>query len=157
MTSIAQLERTPRREQTCQVPQQLDDGLVNVDPSWGTVQSIELAQGVRTIGELEVIEHLSEGLPAIDTRLAHFFVDATIPGARSIPHEEILDHRDELDRGQPTVFFCNGPQCAATPDAIHKLLDAGYPAHAILYYRGGMHDWMTLGYPTVPGDRHPPE
>ena len=25
------------------------------------------------------------------------------------------------------------------------------PARSILYYRGGMHDSMTLGYPSVPG------
>ena len=30
---------------------------------------------------------------------------------------------------------------------VPKLLGAGYPAEAILYYRGGIHDWMTLGYP----------
>ena len=42
-------------------------------------------------------------------------------------------------------------ECAATPDAIHKLLVAGYAPAAILYYRGGMHDWITLGYSTVPG------
>ena len=22
---------------------------------------------------------------------------------------------------------------------------------AILYYRGGIHDWVTLGYPVIPG------
>src|SRR5205807_3625364 len=89
--------------------------------------------------------------PVIDTRLAHYYAEATIPRAWSIPHEKILEHRNELDPGQPTVFFCNGPQCTATPDAIHKLLDAGYPGHAILYYRGGIHDWITLGYPVIPG------
>jgi rhodanese-related sulfurtransferase len=106
---------------------------------------------VRTIGEIELIDHLERGLPAIDTRQPHFHRDATIPGARGIVHEQILDHLDELDRGVPTVFFCNGPQCKATPDAVHALLEAGYRAKAILYYRGGMHDWMTLGYSTVPG------
>jgi rhodanese-related sulfurtransferase len=151
MSSIAQLERAPSREQTCQIPQRLGDGLVKVDATWGTVQPIELAPGIRTIGELELIEHLRRGLPVIDTRLAHFHEDSTIPGARSIPHDEILDRRDELDHAVESVFFCNGPQCTATPDAIHNLLDAGYPARAILYYRGGMHDWITLGYPTVPG------
>jgi rhodanese-related sulfurtransferase len=133
------------------VPRPLDDGVVNVDATWGTVQPIEIAPGVRTIGELELIEHLERGLPAIDTRLEHFRREATIPGTRGISHEEILEHREELDPGVPTVFFCNGPQCPATPDAITKLLRAGYPAESILYYRGGMHDWMTLGYPTVPG------
>src|SRR5204863_28822 len=66
-------------------------------------------------------------------------------------HEQILEHLDQLDPAVPTVFFCNGPQCTATPDAIGKLLDAGYPAEAILYYRGGIHDWMTLGFPVSPG------
>jgi rhodanese-related sulfurtransferase len=152
MPRAADLERLPQREQTCQVPQTDGGGLFEVDATWGTVQPIELAPGVRTVGELELIDHLAAGRPVIDTRLAHFNEEATIPGARSIPHEEILDHLSELDPSTPTVFFCNGPQCAATPDAISKLLEARYPADAILYYRGGMHDWMTLGYPTRPGE-----
>jgi rhodanese-related sulfurtransferase len=155
MTSTVQLERLPRRQRTCQVPRATGEGLFEVDATWGNVQPIEPAPGVRTIGELELIEHLRHGLPVIDTRLAHFHGDGTIPGARSIPHDEILDRLDDLDLETPSVFFCNGPQCAATPDAIHKLLDAGYPPEAILYYRGGMHDWMTLGYPTVSDSSKP--
>jgi len=144
------MDRLPSREQTCQVPRPVGQGLFEVDGTWGKVQPIELAPGVRTIGELELIEHVGQGLPVIDTRLAHFHRDGTIPGARSIPHEEILDHLGEFDPSRPAVFFCNGPQCAATPDAIHRLLEAGYPAESILYYRGGMHDWITLGYPATP-------
>lgn len=147
MSSSARLERLPRRRQTCQVPQPVGTGLFEIDATWGTVQPIQLAPRVRTVGELELIEHLRRGLPVIDTRLEDFNREGTIPGARSIPHQQILDRRDELDPSVPAVFFCNGPQCTATPDAIHKLLDTGYPADAILYYRGGMHDWITLGYP----------
>jgi len=127
------------------------DGVFEVDGTWGAVQPIELAVGVRTVGELEVIEHLEHGLPLVDTRQPRFHRAATIPGAVNLPHEHILDHIGELARDRATVFFCNGPQCAATPDAIRALLGAGHPAGAILYYRGGMHDWITLGYPTVPG------
>jgi rhodanese-related sulfurtransferase len=146
------MDRLPKHEQVCQVPRRIGNGVVEVDATWGTVQPIELAPAVRTVGELELIEQVRRGLPLIDTRLAHFHREGTIPGARSIPHEEIIDRLDELDASVPTVLFCNGPQCAATPDAIHKLLDAGYPANAIRYYRGGMHDWITLGYPTHPGE-----
>lgn len=133
------------------VPRPTAHGTVTVDPGWGTVQPMQLAPGVRTIGELELIEHIERGLPVIDTRLAHFHREATIPGARGIPHDEILDHLGELDPDAPVALFCNGPQCAATPDAVRALLEAGHPARAILYYRGGMHDWMTLGYPTERG------
>lgn len=151
MPTIADLARAPRRGEACMVPRPLGDGLVRVDATWGTVQPIELAPGVRTIGELELIEDVRAGLALIDTRRAHFHREATIPGARGIPHEEILDHLGELDPTRPAVLFCNGPQCRATPDAVALLLGAGYPAAAIHYYRGGMHDWMTLGYPAVPG------
>ena len=152
MAEGAPLERPPARDEPCQVPEGLGDGFVRVDATWGTVQPLELAPGVRTIAERELIEHVEGGGPLVDTRQPHFHREATIPGARSLPHEEILEHLDELDSGVVTAFFCNGPQCTATPEAVRALLDAGYPAGAILYYRGGMHDWMTLGYPTAPGD-----
>ena len=151
MEHVTELHRIPRRDDTCMVPRPLGNGLFQVDATWGHVQPIELAPGVRTVGELEVIEHLERGLPVIDTRLEEFYRDATIPRAVWISHEDVLDRRDELDPGQPSVLFCNGPQCRATPDAIGRLLDSGYPPEALLYYRGGIHDWVTLGYPTVAG------
>lgn len=119
------------------VPRPLGQGMFEVDATWGTIQPIRLAAGVRTVGELELIEHLEAGGPLVDTRVKHFYQEGTIPGARGIPHEQILERRDELDPGRPTVLFCNGPQCAATPDAVATLLEAGDPAQAILYYRAG--------------------
>lgn len=112
------LDRLAPREDGPQVPEPVPGqaGLYRVDATWGTIQPLEVADGVRTVGELEVVERM-----------------------------------DELDPSQPTIFFCNGPQCAQSPWAIEALLEAGYPAEAILYYRGGMHDWLTLGLPTVPG------
>lgn len=145
------LSRTPRRHDAHMLPKPLATGVFEVDATWGTVQPMSLAPGVETVGELELIAHLEAGLPLVDTRLAKYFVVATIPGARLITHTEILEHLDELDRDVPTVYFCNGPQCKATPDAIEQLLGAGHPSGAIRFYRGGMHDWMTLGYPTVAG------
>jgi rhodanese-related sulfurtransferase len=132
-------------------PMKDEPGLVVVDATWGTLTPMHLGPGVRTVGELEVIEHVRAGRPLIDTRLPHFHRSATIPGARNIPHDEVLGQIDSLDAAQPTVFFCNGPACSATPQAIDALLEAGYPAGAILYYRGGMHDWMTLGLPATAG------
>jgi rhodanese-related sulfurtransferase len=122
-----------------------------VEAGWGAVQPIEIAPGVRTVGELELVEHLESGLAVIDTRRSHFYGEATIPGAINIPHPDIDDRRGELDGTAVTVLFCNGPQCKATPTAIRALLEHGHPAESLLYYRGGMHDWMTLGYPTVAG------
>lgn len=131
------------------VPQPVPNrpGLVTVDATWGTISPIQLAPGVRTVGELEVLEHIDDGLPLVDTRLAHFYRQGTIPTARNLPHELGPDSIGSLDPDLATIFFCNGPQCLATPASIRVLLAAGYPVEAILYYRGGIHDWVTLGLP----------
>lgn len=144
--------RLPRREDPQQVPKPVDgsDGLFVVDASWGKINPIQLAPGIRTVGELEVISHIQLDLPLIDTRLEHFYEASTIPGARNIPHHETRARLDDLDPGHPTVFFCNGPQCGATPDAVRSLREVGFPEASILYYRGGMHDWITLGLPIAP-------
>lgn len=127
-----------------------DSGLVVNDATWGTITPMQVADGISTVGELEVMEHLDLGLALIDTRPAAAYDSATISGARNVPHAETVQRMGELDPGRPTVFFCNGPQCAATPDAIDALLTSDYPSTAIRYYRGGMHDWISLGLPTEP-------
>ena len=128
-----------------------ETGFVVVDATWVTIRPLTLAKGVVTVAELEVIEQLERGLPVVDTRPAPAYARSTIPGARNLPHRQAIDRIDELARDQMTILFCNGPQCAATPDAIEALLAAGYPAGALAYYRGGLHDWQTLGLPVEPG------
>jgi rhodanese-related sulfurtransferase len=147
------LRRLPPREGACRIPQPVpgEPGRFIVDATWGTIGPMEVAPGVRTVGELEVIEHIEAGRPLIDTRNAESFASGTIPTARNIPLAELDERIDEVDRDVKTVLFCNGPACAATPQAIHKLLAAGHPASQLRYYRGGMHDWLTLGLPTSAG------
>ena len=47
------------------------------------------------------------------------------------------------------VLWCNGPWCGQSPRAIQGLLDHGFPAEKISYYRGGMQMWKVLGLTTV--------
>ncbi len=96
------------------------------------------------------MEQLDRGLSLIDSRPAEAYGSSTIPGARNIPHDETVERISQLDPAQPTIFFCNGPQCAASPEAIDALLASKYPPAAIHYYRGGLHDWISLGLPAEP-------
>jgi rhodanese-related sulfurtransferase len=149
--SARRLTRLPRRDDAFMVPRAVEEapGRFVVDATWGTIRPMQLAPGVRTIGELEVIEHVARGLPLVDSRPAVAFAAGTIPTAVNLPHAEAARRVDELDPELDTVLFCNGPQCAATPDAVAQLLGAGFPAARILYYRGGLHDWLTLGLPVA--------
>jgi rhodanese-related sulfurtransferase len=122
--------------------------VVAVDTTWGRLQGMHAAAGVPTVGELELVEMVQRGAGVVDCRTAGSFGGRTIPGSVHIPHDEIVDRRDELDPGRISVLFCNGPQCPQSPHAIRSLIDAGFPAEALAYYRGGMHDWVTLAMPT---------
>jgi rhodanese-related sulfurtransferase len=146
-------KRAPQRENTQMVPLPVsgEPGLVIVDTTWGKIQPIEIAEDVRTVDEFEVHKFQENGLPIVDSRTSDFYKSSTIAGAKNIPHNEITDRMEELDRNSPTIFFCNGPQCPQSPTAIRNLLSNGYPPGKIFYYRGGMHDWMTLGLPIVEG------
>jgi len=148
------IKRVRRNEEPHLVPQPVPGqaGVVRVDVTWGDIQPMQIAEGVRTVGELDVIESLKQGMPVVDSRTSDFFVASTIPGAISIPYPEAVSRMDELDPTRPAIFFCNGPQCGQSPAAIRALLETGYPKDKILYYRGGLHDWLTLGLPVVPGE-----
>jgi rhodanese-related sulfurtransferase len=177
-TQQVDLERVAPRGEPMRVPQPLAEqpGRVVVDVTWGTIQPIRLHPRIETVGELEVIEALRAGLPVFDTRRPASFAAGTIPGARPLSHVDLeerlrglrereLEQRHggpalgargdprlpELAAEVPAILFCNGPQCAATPKAVRILLAHGHPAELLRYYRGGIHDWVTLGLPLVPG------
>ena len=122
--------------------------VVAVDTTWGILQRLHAAADVPTVGELELVELVNEGAVLIDCRTAGSYGGRTIPGALRIPHDDIVNRQAELDRERLSILFCNGPQCPQSPHAIRSLLEAGYPPRALAYYRGGMHDWVTLAMQT---------
>jgi rhodanese-related sulfurtransferase len=55
----------------------------------------------------------------------------------------------DFSNAREVVFWCNGPWCGQSPRAIKGLLDHGFPAEKISYYRGGMQMWKVLGLTVV--------
>ena len=139
--------RIPKRTKNHMIPDNIgqEHGLVEVDTTWGSIQPMQAAESVLTIGEQEVFHHKKKDLPIIDTRKLATMDGVSIPGSKSVPYDELVGRMDELDENHPSIFFCNGPQCPQSSTGIKNLLEAGYPADRILYYRGGMHNWITLG------------
>ncbi len=158
----------------------------NVNPAFGKtsrkcppfcIQPGELAPGVETIGELELMAYLkkmSDGdksIMVVDSRTPDWVAKGTIPGAVNIPWDklnigksdpitvqEILEkqlgakQQDgfwNFDGAKTLVMFCNGSWCGQSPTNIKGLLKIGYPAHKLVWYRGGMQDWELLGLTTV--------
>jgi len=125
------------------------------------VQPMIPAKGVTPIGEQEVIAMLQDpDAVLVDSRVAKWYYDGTIPGAQHIPYTEVADRLDELgceidfdgwicDDAKPVALFCNGPWCGQSPTAIRAMIKVGYPADKIHYYRGGMQVWRMLGLTVI--------
>lgn len=143
------IERLARRDPVARRPRAVagEPGLFIVDATWGVIQPLQLPGAVQTVGELEVIDHIEAGDVLVDCRQPEHVAHGTLPGAVAIRHQEIVERLRKLDPQRPVVLFCNGPQCTATPQAITALLAAGWDAARLRYYRGGIHDWVTLGLP----------
>ncbi len=125
------------------------------------VQPMIPAAGVTPIGEQEVIAMLQDpAAVVVDSRVSKWYYNGTIPGAAHIPYNEVVDRLDELgceidfdgwicDNAKPVALFCNGPWCGQSPTAIRAMVNAGYPADKIYYYRGGMQVWRILGLTVI--------
>ena len=126
------------------------------------IQPMTPAEGVTTIGELELIELLQDpDAVVVDSRTYDWFEGGTIPGAINIPYTFIVDELARLGcepdfdgwdctEAKRVALFCNGIWCGQSPVAIRNMISAGYPAERIYYYRGGMQVWRVLGL-TVTG------
>jgi rhodanese-related sulfurtransferase len=141
------------------------------------IQPGELAPGVKTIGELEVLQFLKKindgdaSIMVVDSRTPNWVEKGTIPGTMNIPWdkldidksgstavqeilEKLLNARRQdgfwnFNGAKTLVMFCNGSWCGQSPTNIRDLMKIGYPAHKIFWYRGGMQDWENLGLTTI--------
>jgi len=62
---------------------------------------------------------------------------------------EMMTDAWDFSECKELVLWCNGPACGQSPRAIQGLLEVGYPAEKISYYRGGMQIWQLFGLTTV--------
>ncbi|PHQ96446.1 MAG: sulfurtransferase [Marinosulfonomonas sp.] len=127
------------------------------------IQPMSPAEGVTTIGELEILDMLQDpDAIVVDSRTPKWFYGGTIPGAVTIPFTEAADRLNELgceidfdswdcENAKTVALFCNGMWCGQSPTAIRRMIEAGYPAERIFYYRGGMQVWRMLGLTVVAG------
>lgn len=129
----------------------------------GWLQPLIPAEGIHPVTEIEVLQALNDPeFVVVDMRTVEWRVKGTIPGSVHIPYTEVAMRLDELgceksgetftcDKPMKVIGFCNGPVCPQSPMAMKAMIREGFPADSIYYYRGGMHDWDSLGLTSVEG------
>ena len=132
------------------------------------ITPMRAARGVQTLGELEVLAFLQSDVQSgggllVDTRLPAGYAEIRLPGAVNVPHTTLdptNPFRDQIlvalgaqetgnglsfSAARRLVLYCDGAWCNSARDSIRHLVDAGYPAERLFFYRGGLQAWQLMG------------
>ena len=142
----------------------------------GSLLPMHLHDEIHTYGELEIlafIKHMQkdDSMLLIDGRKQEWYDYRTIPGAINLPFHHFKErksfefefehalrilgvkiHEDEsydFTDAKTIAIFCNGPWCSQSVAMIKALLEIGYPADKMNWYRGGIQTWLAAGMTTT--------
>jgi len=101
-------------------------------------------QPTHPLGRLEA----GEPLVVVDVRPIEEYRAAHLPGAVSIPLDELEQRLRELPQDRQIVAYCRGPYCAFAPEAVRKLRAHNYAARHLM---DGLPEWAAAGRRTLGG------
>jgi rhodanese-related sulfurtransferase len=84
----------------------------------------------------------------IDVRPSEEYAHGHLPGAVSIPLDELPHRLIELPRGKRIVAYCRGVYCLSADEAIALLRERGFRAVRL---DGGWPEWRSEGRPAATG------
>ncbi len=116
----------------------------------GTCNSFfEERRAGRPLGRGELLRRVRRGKAVlIDLRPSDEYVAGHLPGARSMPLEELTDRLEELPRDLEVIATGRGPFSADSAEALDLLRSAGFRATR---HDGGPAEWLAAGGHLVTG------
>lgn len=106
----------------------------------GEAEDVPRAELLRRVRSGEVV--------VLDVRPRHEYVSGHIPGAVSVPVEELERRLVELPADVEVVAYCRGAYCVLAYDAVRLLTRHGRSARRL---REGMLEWRLAGMPVQSG------
>jgi rhodanese-related sulfurtransferase/DNA-binding transcriptional ArsR family regulator len=91
----------------------------------------------------------SKQVVILDTRPAREYAAGHIPGALSVPVDDLKRRVQELSKGKEYVAYCRGPYCVYADRAVELLRANRRRARRLL---DGFPEWRAAGLPVVSGD-----
>jgi rhodanese-related sulfurtransferase/DNA-binding transcriptional ArsR family regulator len=86
----------------------------------------------------------AEEVMVLDVRPGAEYKAGHIPGAVSIPIDELPGRLASLPRDLDIVAYCRGPYCVMAPQGVDLLRAHGLPARRL---EDGLPEWRLAGYP----------
>ena len=115
--------------------------------SYTSPESIEGAQKIDA-EELIRLVNKNKSPVIIDSRISSDRKLGFIPGSISLPDTKTsCESLAKIipQKSDPAVFYCNGPNCRRSDNAVVIAAGCGYTK--IYWFRGGIEAWRTHNYP----------
>jgi rhodanese-related sulfurtransferase/DNA-binding HxlR family transcriptional regulator len=88
-------------------------------------------------------------LVLLDVRPPAEFQAGHLPGARSVPPQELRSRLRAVDAESEVIAYCRGPYCAYADEAVRLLRRRGVRARRL---EDGFPEWRRAGLPVAVGD-----
>jgi len=106
--------------------------------------------GLRTVDRAELARMVEQGdVVVLDVRPSAEYAAGHIPGARSVPPDELDRHLRALPEDAEVVAYCRGPYCVYADDAVRALARSGRRARRL---EDGFPEWKRAGLPVAAGE-----
>ncbi|SDM57568.1 transcriptional regulator, ArsR family [Lentzea albidocapillata subsp. violacea] len=116
-------------------------------PDVRTAREAYLGDDTDAVSRDELLERVRSGrATVIDVRPAEEYAAGHIPGAVSVPLDELADRLAELPADQEVVAYCRGAYCVLSHDAVRLLTAQGRTARRLA---DGMLEWRLAELPVA--------
>ncbi len=104
-------------------------------------------EALEPVAQHELVRRLHDGrVLVLDVRPEAEYAAGHIPGAVSVPHDQLAARLAELPERADIVAYCRGRYCVFAPDAVRLLRERGFSARPL---EGGLPDWRLAGLPVT--------
>ena len=109
------------------------------------VRSLALDEGLELVDRSTLWRLAQDGqVVVLDVRPAAEYEAGHIPGALSIPLDDLEEKLSAIPSEQPVVAYCRGPYCVLAVQAVELLRKRGFSARRL---RDGFPEWREDGFP----------
>ena len=105
--------------------------------------------GMEPIDKNDLLKRVKDGaVTVLDVRPVEEYRAGHIPGAMSVPLQELEFMLARLPKDQEIVAYCRGPYCVLSVQAVELLNEKGFYAVRL---EEGVQDWRAMGLPVASG------
>lgn len=102
------------------------------------------------VSRAELVERAArDEVVILDVRPRQEYLAGHIPGALSVPLDQLEAALSRLPKRREIVAYCRGPYCVLAPEAVERLRAKGFKARRL---EDGMPEWRLAGLPVAVGE-----